>query len=195
MRRRTLLQWFAATVAAGPIARLHVFAQAPTFTSADKATLNAIADVVLPGALGARGRRDVVDRFTAWFVNYRSGADMGHGYGNDTVRNPSGAAPGSRYPEQLAAFEKAARDKGAASFAALALADRHVLIEAALSTLQAASRMPARPNGANVTVDLMGFYFNSGDAYDLCYNAAIGREHCRGLDGSDRAPSALTGGR
>jgi hypothetical protein len=37
----------------------------------------------------------------------------------------------------------------------------------------------------------MGHYFNSSDARDLCYRANIGRDTCRGLGGSDKAPAPL----
>jgi hypothetical protein len=39
----------------------------------------------------------------------------------------------------------------------------------------------------------MAFYFRSSDANDLCYRAAIGRDLCRGLDGSEQAPPPLKG--
>lgn len=37
----------------------------------------------------------------------------------------------------------------------------------------------------------MSFFYNSSEAYDLCYRAAIGRDRCRGLEGSD--PTASEG--
>jgi hypothetical protein len=196
MKRRTLLQWVATLVAARPFWALRIFAQTPPFTDADKKTLIAIADIVLPAALGDRGRADIVNRFIAWFVNYRAGADMGHAYGGSSglrVVNPSGASPAPRYAAQFTALDTAARDRGAASFATLARDDRRAVIEATLTAGQAA-RLSPRPNGANLIADLMGFYFASPEAYDLCYNAAIGRETCRGLEGSDRAPAPLPGG-
>ena len=51
--------------------------------------------------------------------------------------------------------------------------------------------MPARPNGANLVADFMGYFFSSAEASDLAYDAAIGRDSCRGLDGSERAPQPL----
>jgi hypothetical protein len=57
------------------------------------------------------------------------------------------------------------------------------------------NRLPARPTGANLVADFMGLYFNSGDAWDLCYHAEIGRDRCRALDGSDQPPPPFGGGR
>ncbi len=201
MKRRTLLQWFVGFVAARPFLSVRLFAQAPPFSAANKATLAAIAEVVLPTSLGDSGRAAVVDKFVAWFVNYRAGSDMGHTYGSpddgsrpSRIANKSAASPVSRYATQFAAFDATARDRGAASFAAWSPAERQSAIEVALTTNGQAARLPARPNGTNLVADFMGFYFNSGDAYDLCYNAAIGRENCRSLDGSDQPPTPIGGG-
>jgi hypothetical protein len=51
--------------------------------------------------------------------------------------------------------------------------------------------LPQSPNGAHIAADLLSFYFTSSDANDLCYQARIGRDACRGLDGSDRPPLPL----
>ena len=48
--------------------------------------------------------------------------------------------------------------------------------------------LPRTPDGKHVATDLMAFYFHSSEANDLCYRAKIGRDLCRGLDGSDREP-------
>jgi hypothetical protein len=56
-------------------------------------------------------------------------------------------------------------------------------------------RLPARPDGGHVATDLMAFYFNSLEANDLAYGLAIGRDTCRGLEGSQNRPAPLAGGR
>jgi hypothetical protein len=194
MKRRTLLQGLA-SLAALPLAPLKGLGQAPRppFTDAELVTLQAVADVVLPSALGQKGRAAVVDRFSAWFVNYRAGADRGHSYGDSRLQAPTPALNLTRYPAQIAAIEKAAKDQGGASFASLPPARRRPIVEAALNDPQPANRLSSRPSGANVVADLMGFYFSSPAAYDLCYNAAIGRDDCRGLAGSDKPPAPLGG--
>ena len=191
MLRRTLLQWIAALVAMRPFAGLRLAAQSPAFSIADTGTLKAIAEVALPSAIGQKGRDLAVERFMAWHVNYRPGAERGYGYGSSTLSAPTGPAPAVRYAAQFAALQKAAQDQGAASFAALALDKRRALIEGSLTEPQRVTQMPARPTGANLVADVMGFYFNGADANDLCYNAAIGRDSCRSLDGSDQPPTPL----
>jgi len=194
MRRRTLLRLASAVAAWSPIARLRAFAQPPLFSAGQRTALDAIAAVTLPSSIGARGRAAATDTFIAWHVNYRQGADMGHGYGSSTLRAPSPAPVVTRYAAQFTALDQAARAQGAASFATSAASTRRTIIEAALNTLPPVSRMPARPTGANLVADFMGLYFNSAEAFDQAYRAAIGRDDCRGLEGSDRAPSALTSG-
>jgi hypothetical protein len=193
MRRRALLKSIVAVLFVGPIARLRLLAQGPgaSLSAANVATLNAVAEIVLPSALGNAGRADAVDRFARWIRNYREGVDRGHSYGASTLSPLTGPSPAARYPPQFAALEQLAGTHGAASFAALPLDKRHEVIESVLNQAQRVANMPAHPNGASLVADFMGFYFGSADAYDLAYDAAIGRDSCRGLDGSDRAPAPL----
>jgi hypothetical protein len=193
MKRRTLLQSLAAFVAARRLRALELFAQAqPFFSNPTAGTLKSIAEVVLPSALGAQGRDQAVARFVAWVRNYKEGADTGYGYGDSRLNRPTGPFSTARYDTQLADLDTAARAQGAASFATLTLDKRRAVIEAALTTPQAVASMPSRPNGANLIADFMGYYYASPDANDLCYQAQIGRDTCRTLDGSDREPAPLT---
>jgi hypothetical protein len=193
MNRRTLLQSLLALVAATPLGRLEVFAQSTGMNDTQMTTLTAVAEVVLPASLGAAGRRDAVAAFARWVRNYREGADRGHGYGNSQLQRPTGPSPAARYPAQFAALDRAATAKGAATFAALSLAGRRAIVEAALNDQQAVTRLPGRPTGQNLIADFTGFWFNGADANDFCYRALIQRDACRGLDGSDRPPAPLGG--
>jgi hypothetical protein len=204
MKRRTLLQSIATLLFTGPLARITLHGQAAataqtaptvtTLTESHVATLNAVAEVVLPGAIGDAGRTAAVDRFVRWVKDYREGADRGHSYGSSTLSQRSGPSPAAKYPAQFAALDEQARARGSASFAALAMAQRREILEAALDQPQRVTNLPGRPNGANLVADFMGYYFTSGDGYDLAYDAAIGRDTCRGLEGSDRAPAPLRKG-
>jgi len=196
MRRRTVLQSLAAVVVVRPLTKLGLLAQSAqpsALKDREIATIKAIAEVTLPSAAGAEGRDQGVAQFVAWVRNYKEGADRGHGYGNSQLAQPTGPSPASRYPAQFAALDKAAADQGAASFAALAPAARRAIVENALNTPQPTTRLPARPTGANLIADFMGLYFNSPEAVDLCYRAAIERDTCRGLENSEQAPRPLGG--
>ncbi|HKV98346.1 MAG TPA: hypothetical protein VJN96_00915 [Vicinamibacterales bacterium] len=192
MKRRTLLQSFVGAFVATPLARWRVRARMlDDLSDAHIATLKGIAEIVVPSAAGAEGRQRAVAQFTAWVANYKAGADRGHGYGNSQLSAASGPSPAARYPDQFAALDKAARDQGAASFAAAAIAVRRTIVESALNTPQPVTRLPNRPTGANLVADFMGMYFSSADAMDLCYQAEIGRDTCRGLENSEQAPKAM----
>lgn len=146
--------------------------------------LMAIAEVVLPAEAD---RKVAVASFASWIDNYKEGADTDHGYGNARIR-ATGPSPARNYPAQIAALDAAARAAGAASFAAASLDERRAIVEKAIADAKV-DRLPARPTGAHVATDLMGHYFYSSSAEDLCYRAAINRDACRGLAGSERAPS------
>jgi hypothetical protein len=177
--RRNALKSLGAAAAAVPAFRLQA-------EDLDPVLLAAIAEVVLPSE---SDRAAAVAAFTRWISNYKEGADTDHGYGNTRVRS-TGPSPARNYAAQIAALETAARAKGAAGFAAAAVDDRRAIVEAAVAAAKV-ERLSARPTGAHIATDLMGHYFNSSPAADLCYRAAIGRDSCRGLPGSDKKPASL----
>lgn len=194
MTRRLLLRWAAALAATWPVLSLKVLArgrsQVAPLTRNEVATLRAVADVVLPSALTADERQTAVTLFADWVANYREGADAGHGYGNTRLRT-TGPWPASEYPAQLAALEAAARSQGASSLAALSLEARRAVIDAALTSPRRVTQMRSRPSGAHVVSDFMGLFFHGPEGYNLAYQAAINREDCRGLAGSEQAPARL----
>jgi hypothetical protein len=180
MKRRTLLQLFLSALAALP-ARLKLAAQTPALTSGDEARIHALADIVLPGELGAEGKGKVVAGFLQWLREYREGADTDHGYGFTRLRRTA-ASPARKYAAQLDALDARGGDRRAAVAAAIA----ETKIE----------RLPSRPDGGHVATDLMSFYFNSAEAADRVYGVAIERDACRGLAGSESRPAPIqTGGR
>lgn len=151
----------------------------------EDATLRAIAEIVLPSEAD---RAAVLRSFTDWIANYKEGADTDHGYGNTRVR-PTGPSPARNYPAQVAALDAAAKAQGAESFAAASVEQRRAILETAITAAQV-ERLSARPTGGHIATDLMGHYFGSPEANDLCYNAAINRDACRGLAGSEHPPAA-----
>ena len=157
-----------------------------TLTPADEARVRSVAEVVLPQEIGGPGQDAAVAAFITWLHDYRAGADTDHGYGVTRLRRlpPS---PAAKYPAQLDALDAAARAQGR-SFADLGREERRILVEAAITAAKI-ERLPSRPDGGHVATDLLGFFFNSVEANDLCYQAAIGRDQCRTLDGSSERPA------
>jgi len=191
--RRNALKTLGAAAAAAPVFRLKAEATSSHKRSGsfrlqaeavDRTALAAIAEVVLPSEADQKA---AVTAFTAWIADYKEGADTDHGYGNTRVRS-TGPSPARNYPAQIAALDAAAKAKGAVGFTAATLDQRRAIVEAAITEAKV-ERLPARPTGAHIAVDLMGHYFNSPAAADLCYRAAIGRDACRGLAGSEKRPA------
>src|SRR5258707_2108290 len=191
--RRHALKSVGAAAAAVPVLRLK--AEATSLEEGSRgfhlqvddlnaATLAAMAEFVLPAEAD---RPAAVSAFTRWIANYKEGADTDHGYGNTRIRT-TGPSPARNYPAQIAALDAAAKAKSAAGFAAASLDQRRAIVEAAITDAKV-ERLPARPTGAHLATDLMAHYFNSSAANDLCYNAAISRDACRGLAGSENAPA------
>ena len=157
------------------------------FQQADEAAiLTAIVEVVLPDQAD---RATAVASFTRWIADYKEGADTDHGYGNTRVRR-TGPSPARNYPAQLAALDVAAKARDVSNFASASLELRRTIVEAAIAEAKI-DRLPGRPAGAHIAADLMGHYFNSAAASDLCYRAAIGRDACRGLAGSEKKPAPI----
>ena len=194
MRRRTLLKSLVTTFLAGPMARMRLYGRAQDLSAPQLAALGAIAEVVLPSAVGADGRDLVVERFATWVREYREGADMGHVYGFATLRRRSGPSPARNYPAQFDALDAAARERGGTTFAALPVDARRLVIEGVLNEPQRVTRLPSQPNGANLIADFMGLYYSSPEAWDLAYERRIGRDRCRSLDGSEERPAPLETG-
>jgi hypothetical protein len=160
----------------------------PSREALDAAILAAIAEVVLPSEAD---RPAAIAAFTRWIADYQEAADTDHGYGNTRIRS-TGPSPARKYAAQIAALDEAARAAGAAGFARATLDARRAIVAAAIADAKV-ERLPARPTGAHIASDLMGHYFGSSVAADLCYRAAIGRDACRGLPGSEKPPAKLDG--
>jgi hypothetical protein len=176
MNRRTILRWLTVSLAPFRPAFLRAQAQMETFSAHEHAVLEELALVVLPSSLGSGGRKKIASEFAVYVRDYRAGADTEHGYGFTRVI-PKPPSPSRRYAEQLNALASPLTQESV----------RQVLTQADVKEL------PRVPDGKNVIVDLMAFYFRSSDANDLCYRAAIERDKCRGLAGSDRPPAQLQG--
>jgi hypothetical protein len=189
IQRRTLLQLLgAAAVSLGwrpSLAR----AQAAPLDAAGVGTLRALAPAVLPSVLGAVAADKVVDDFLTWLRGYKSGADMGSGYGILRKRVTPTIDPVS-YRTQLEALEQAARTAGG-TLGTRSLDERRAIVTQALESAGVKS-FPGIPDGRNIVADFMSFYFYSSEANDLCHQARIGRDKCRTLAGSSQRPERLT---
>ena len=175
MHRRNLLRWIAV------LPGLRTWAQTAGFPGDQADVLRALAATVLPSELGSEGIDRVATDFGRWVREYRAGAELDHGYGFTRIRR-KGPSPAPSYLQHLAELRPA-----------LLTADSAGRRAAVLSALEQAkvAELPRTPGSQHVAADLMAFYFRGSDANDLCYRAAIGRDRCRGLQGSEQPPAPL----
>src|SRR5260370_20373436 len=182
MRRRAVIQGM---IAAVPLRGLRLWAQTVTFPGSHEGTLQQLASTVLPASLGRAGTDAVAAQFIRWVREYRAGAEMAPGYGFPRVRyKPASPAPGYLLQlEELASGEFAQSD----------LTARRAQLARAFSAAEIKD-LPTAPDGRHIAADLMSFYFQSGDATDVAYNAKIGRDNCRSLKNSGVVPTPWKGG-
>lgn len=155
-------------------------------------TLRAVAEVALPSELGPEGRDRVCAEFEAWTAAYDPVAEQVHGYGSQEIRyGPPDPAPG--WAAQLRALELEARARHDSTLAALSLERRRRLIADALGA-DAGDPLPDRPGAVaadHVVLGLLGFFYGSPEATNLCYRRRIDGLSCRPLAASGEVPAPL----
>lgn len=152
--------------------------------SLDPARLRALAEAVLPAELATGALERTVLAFERWLAGYREGAELLHGYGTGEIR-VTGPSPALRWGSQLDALGP--------SFPSLTIAERQTRIRTALGTGRFAG-FPPIDRAPHIAVGLLAFFYDSSFATDLCYEVMIGRNSCRPLATSPRAPLPLARG-
>jgi hypothetical protein len=182
--RREFMGWLAGLIPAAVVVR-RAHAASVEYLAAAPETLDALGAAVLPQELGGTQVALVVAGFRRWIDGYRENAELNHGYGNSRLRF-SGPTPATRWAKQLDDLDTAARSARGSSFATLTVAQRQEIVR----PLIAAERgIPGSPDGGtHVALALLGFFYGSPLATDLCYEAAIGKNMCRPLGDSSKHP-------
>ena len=197
--RRTFLKESALVASALAVGcRTDASGEAASLTSGDGRRLPAgllreLARTVLPSELGDEGRERVVAGFEAWLAAYDPVPELVHGYGSQEIRyGPPDPAPA--WKAQLEALELEAVKRSGTGFARLTTPARRALVA---RTLRAApDRLPGRTGALEadtVTEGLLGWFYGSPEANDLCYSRAIARFGCWPLAASPDPPRPLDG--
>jgi hypothetical protein len=179
MHRRTLIQSLFAWIS---LQGSRLRAQTTSFPGKHESTLKELAATVLPESLGRAGTDSVALQFVRWVQEYRAGAEMQTGYGATRIRYKA-ASPAATYLEQLDQLSSGA-------LALSGIAARRLKIAAALQAANI-SDLPQVPGGGHIASDLMTFYFQTSEANDITYMAAIGKDKCRTLKNCGNVPAAL----
>ena len=186
--RRRFLATLAAAVPLAVIVR-RAQAAAVTHLESDPATLDALAEAVLPSSLGRAGARRAAAAFREWGAGYRENAELVHGYGTSRLRN-AGPTPATRWATQLDQLEARARMEHQQPFRQLTVEQRMTLVRAALQG-ERLDRMPSVASANHVAVALLAHFYETPAAMDLCYGAQVGRQTCRPLSAQARKPLPL----
>jgi hypothetical protein len=184
--RRQFLGWAAGIVPAAVVVR-HAHAAAIAELRAAPETLEALGLAILPTELGDAQARRVVAGFRRWLDEYREGAELNHAYGASRL-SFTGPSPATRWMPQLDALEAAAQKAHGRAFSAGTVDQRRALVREALASDRATGIQPP-DRAAHVATGLLGYFFTSPQATDLCYLAPIGRNSCRPLAKSPQRPA------
>jgi hypothetical protein len=192
-RRRFLKDSAAAVTAAGvfsaPAAEL-LRQTAPTKQLVSQQTLQAVGEVVLPSSeLGKDGIGKVVAGFQTWLDGFEPVAELDHPYLSSSEIQYGPPDPRPRWQTQLEALELEAQKKYGSSFGALGPRERRQMIERAMRD-DRLDRLPPTAEAHHVATGLLAYFYATPEATDLCYEAAIGRFGCQGLEAGAQKPSA-----
>jgi len=185
LSRRSFLASLAAAVPLTVVVR-RAHALAVAHLESDPATLEALAEAILPSELGRAGTLKVARELRDWGAKYRENAELVHGYGTSRLR-ATGPTPLTRWTKQLDDIEAQAQTAHQMRFRDLSVAQRADVVRAALQG-QRLDRMPSVADANHVAVALLAHFYDSAAATDLCYGAQIGKQTCRPLSASSRKP-------
>lgn len=188
LSRRTFLASLASAVPLAVIVR-QAHAAAVVHLANEPATLDALAEAVLPQSLGRAGISAELKAFREWGVSYREGAEVLHGYGTSRLRS-LGPTPLTKWTAQLDDLDARAQSKFQRAFRDLSVSDRADLVRTVLQG-QRIDRMPSIADASHVSLALLAHFYDSSAANDLCYEAKIGKATCRPLSASTRKPLPL----
>jgi hypothetical protein len=157
----------------------------------DPALLAALADTVLPDAIGRTARSQAVRAFATWIAAYRPVSEEMHGYGDAEITyTPADPAP--NWKAQLEALDLLARRTRRRGFAALDVGQRRELVR---RQLPRNATLPSNPlTASHVAIALIAHWASSPAAHDAAYNARILRGECRALADAPRKPLPIAPG-
>jgi hypothetical protein len=153
-------------------------------------TLAAVAGIVLPAAsLGEEGVRRVVDGFRGWLDELEPVAELDHVY-IFTDEIPYGPPdPEPLWTAQLEALELESERRHEAAFAAIPRAEQQAMLERQLPP-HLEGGLPAPARAPHVALGLLAYFYQTSEANDLCYQRAIEKTTCRGIESGAVEPPA-----
>ena len=152
-------------------------------------TLRAVAGIVLPAAaLGEGGVERVVVGFQKWLDELEPVAELDHAYifTDEILYGPPDPAP--LWTSQLEALDLEAEKRHEASFAAIPREEQAAILRRQMPPGLTELPQPAR--APHVALGLLAYFYQTSGANDLCYERAIEKATCRGVDSGAVEPPA-----
>jgi len=153
-------------------------------------TLPAVATIVLPvGILGEEGVRRVVEGFEKWLDELEPVAELDHAYifTDEILYGPPDPEP--LFRAQLEALELEAEKRHEASFAAISREEQEALLRRQLPP-DSGEALPDPARAPHVALGLLAYFYQTSEANDLCYERAIEKTTCRGVESGASEPPA-----
>jgi hypothetical protein len=156
--------------------------EAPVEAASKPETLSAVGAMVLPAtSLGDEGVRRVVEGFQKWLAELEPVAELDHAYifTDEILYGPPDPKP--QFNAQLEALELEAEKRHQASFTAIPRENQEAILRRQLPPNPGAA-LPDPARAPHVALGLLAYYFQSSEGNDLCYERAIERTLCRGVE-------------
>jgi hypothetical protein len=156
----------------------------------DPGTLAAVAGIVLPAAsLGDDGVRRAVEGFRKWLDELEPVAELDHAYisTDEILYGPPDPEP--LWTAQLEALELEAEKRHESSFAAIPREAQEALLRRQFNPNPGAG-FPDPARAPHVALGLLAYFYQTSEANDLCYERAIERTTCRGVESGASEPPA-----
>ncbi len=158
--------------------------------SLDAKALEALGRLVLPmSSLGDAGLSQVLDGFGKWLSGVEPVCELDHAYiwTDEILYGPPDPAP--LWASQLEALELEAEKRHGSSFVALSPEDQRAVLERQLPK-EIPSRFPEPARAPHVAIGLLAYFYDTADANDLCYQSAIEKLTCRGVESGTTEPAS-----
>ena len=161
-----------------------------TAPTAESQTLAALAGIVLPAAsLGEEGVQRVVEGFRKWLDELEPVAELDHAYISTDEILYGPPDPDPLWTAQLEALELEAEKRHEASFAAVPREEQETLLRRQLPPNPGAA-LPDPARAPHVALGLLAYFYQTSEANDLCYERAIEKTTCRGVESGAVEPPA-----
>jgi len=190
--RRTFMKRTVALASAWalPSCAPEISKQTPAAPVGRPETLAALAGIVLPAvSLGEEGVRRVVEGFRKWLDELEPVAELDHAYisTDEILYGPPDPEP--LWTAQLEALELEAEKRHEASFAAIPREEQEALLRRHLPPNPGAA-LPDPARAPHVALGLLAYFYQTSEANDLCYERAIEKTTCRGVESGAVEPPA-----